>query len=207
MIRARLAGGVPALLLFAWSGVGCGSKTVVTPTAPAPVAEAAPRPPRRPVGSVVETQNSGPLPAAGSVSAEAVPAGPAPLAGKAGQLPKSTEAEPLREGNSAEEGTEVGVEGPKATAARGAIPRLGPVLTREQRRDRNRLIDRDLDAAGRIVEGIVAHDLTAGQVNSVRRIREFLRQADEARSRDPALAGNLAGRAALLARDLAASLN
>ena len=60
MIRARLAGGAPALLLFALSGVGCGSKTVVTPTAPAPVAEAASRPPRRPVGSVVETQNSGP---------------------------------------------------------------------------------------------------------------------------------------------------
>ncbi len=207
MIRERSAGGALAAVLFTLSGVGCGTKTVATPAAPEPVVEAAAPAPRRSVGSVVETQNSGPLPAAAPVSVEAAPTGPEPLAGEAGRLPKGTEAEPPREGNSADEGADEGSEGPKATAARGVIPRLGPVLTREQRRERNRLIDRDLDAARRIVRGIVAGDLTAEQVNSVRRIREFLRQAEEARSRDPALARNLADRAALLARDLAASLD
>ena len=206
MIRERSAGGALAAVLFTLSGVGCGTKTVATPAAPEPVVEAAAPAPRRSVGSVVETQNSGPLPAAAPVFVEAAPTGPEPLAGEAGRLPKGPEAEPLREG-SADEGADEGSERPKATAARGVIPRLGPVLTREQRRERNRLIDRDLDAARRIVTGIVAGDLTAEQVNSVRRIREFLRQAEEARSRDPALARNLADRAALLARDLAASLD
>ena len=207
MIRERPAGGAAAAVLFALSGVGCGTKTVATPPAPEPVVEAAAPAPRRSVGSVVETQNSGPLPVARPVSVEAAPAGPEPLAGEAGRLPKGIEAEPLREGNSADKGGDQGGEGPKAATPRSVIPRLGPVLTRDQRRQRSRLIDRDLDAARRIVTGIVGRDLTAEQINTVRRIREFLRQGDEARSRDPALARNLADRAALLARDLAAGLN
>ena len=207
MIRERPAWGAVAAVLLALSGIGCGTKTVATPPAPEPVVKAVAPALRRPVGSVVETQNSGPLPAAVPVPVEAAPAGPEPLAGEAGRLPKGKEAEPSREGNSADEGIEEGAEGPKATAGRSTIPRLGPVLTREQRRERNRLIDRDLDAARRIVAGIVARELTTEQVNSVRRIREFLRQAEEVRSRDPALARNLADRAALLARDLAAGLD
>jgi hypothetical protein len=203
MIRERPAGGALAAVLFALSGVGCGTKTVATPPAPEPVVEAAAPEPHRSVGSVVETQNSGPLPVARPVSVEAAPAGPEPLAGEAGRLPKGIGAEPLREGNSADKGGEA----PKAATPRGAMPRLGPVLTRDERRQRSRLIDRDLDAARRIVTGIVGRDLTAEQINTVRRIREFLRQTDEARSRDPALARNLADRAALLARDLAASLD
>ena len=201
MIRER-SGEVLAAVLLTLSGLGCGTKTVATPAAPEPVVEVAAPAPRRPVGSVVETQNSGPLPAVAPLTVETAPAGPEPLAGEAGRLPKGTETEPLREGNSADEGSRG-----RRAAARGAIPRLGPVLTREQRRERNRLIDRDLDAARRIVAGIVARDLTAEQVNSARRIREFLRQAEEARSRDPALARNLAHRAAVLARDLAAGLD
>ncbi len=205
MIRER-SGEVLAAVLLTLSGLGCGTKTVATPAAPEPVVEVAAPAPRRPVGSVVETQNSGPLPAVAPLTVETAPAGPEPLAGEAGRLPKGTETEPLREGNSADKGADEGSRG-RREAARGAIPRLGPVLTREQRRERNRLIDRDLDAARRIVAGIVARDLTAEQVNSARRIREFLRQAEEARSRDPALARNLAHRAAVLARDLAAGLD
>ena len=206
MIGERPAGAAAAAVLFALSEVGCGTK-VATPPAPEPVVEAAVPPPRRPVGSVVETQDSGPLPAARPVSLEAAPAGPEPLAGEAGRLPRDGEAESLREGNSEDDVADEGGQGPKAATPRGAIPRLGPVLTRDQRRQRSRLIDRDLDAARRIVTGIVGRDLTAQQINTVRRIREFLRQADEARSRDPALARKLADRAALLARDLAAGLD
>ncbi len=206
MIRERSAAGAVAAVFLTLSGVGCGTKTVATPPAPEPVVEAAAPAPSRSVGSVVETQNSGPLPAAAPLSVEAVPEGPEPLAGEAGRLPKGAETEPLREKTSADQGADEGGGAPKVTTSLGVLPRLGPVLTREQRRERNRLIGGDLDAARRIVARIVGGDLTAEQINAVRRIREFLRQADEARSRDPALARNLAGRAVLLARDLAASL-
>ena len=200
--RARVADAV----LLALVGAACGSKTVATPTPPEPAVEAVVPAPARSVASVVETQTTGPLTEGPPVPAEAAVVGPEPLAGEAGRLPRAAGTESLGEENVVEDGAAETSEAPRATAPRRVIPRLGPVLTREQRRERNRLIDRDLDAARRIVASIVGRDLTAEQINTVRRVREFLRQAEEARSRDPALARNLAGRAVVLARDLARSL-
>ena len=76
------------------------------------------------------------------------------------------------------------------------------MLTAQQRRELNQAVDRSLDAAQRSVAAVVRHTLSADQVNSVRRIRAFLRQAEETREQDLALAKNLAERARLLAQDL-----
>ena len=82
------------------------------------------------------------------------------------------------------------------------VPRLGQVLSTQQRRELNETIDRSLDAAQRSVAAVVKHTLSVDQVNSVRRIRAFVRQARETREQDLALAKNLADRARLLAQDL-----
>ena len=82
------------------------------------------------------------------------------------------------------------------------VPRLGQVLTTQQRRELNETIDRSLDAAQRSVAAVVKRTLSVDQVNSVRRIRAFVRQARETREQDLALAKNLADRARLLAQDL-----
>ena len=82
------------------------------------------------------------------------------------------------------------------------VPRLGLVVTTQQRRELNETIDRSLDAAQRSVAAVVKQTLSADQVNSVRRIRAFVRQARETREQDLALAKNLADRARLLAQDL-----
>ncbi len=76
------------------------------------------------------------------------------------------------------------------------------MLTTQQRRELNQTIDRSLDAAQRSVAAVVKQTLSADQVNSVRRIRAFVRQARETREQDLALAKNLADRARLLAQDL-----
>ena len=76
------------------------------------------------------------------------------------------------------------------------------MLTAQQRRELNQAVDRSLDAAQRTVAAVVRNTLSADQVNSVRRIRAFLRQAEETREQDLALAKNLAERARLLAQDL-----
>ena len=76
------------------------------------------------------------------------------------------------------------------------------MLTAQQRRELNQAVDRSLDAAQRSVAAVVRNTLSADQVNSVRRIRAFLRQAEETREQDLALAKNLAERARLLAQDL-----
>ena len=198
--------GLAAAALFALVGAACGGKTVAPPTPPEPLVEAGAPAPVRSSGPVVETQTTGPLADAPAVPAEAAAVGPEPLAGDAGRLPREV-AEPLEERKAADGGADPNSEAPGTTASRGVIPRLAPVLTRDQRRERNRLIDRDLDAARRTIASIVGRDLTADQINTVRRVREFLRQAEEARSRDPGLARNLADRAALLAKDLVRRLD
>lgn len=81
------------------------------------------------------------------------------------------------------------------------------MLTAQQRRELNQAVDRSLDAAQRSVAAVVRNTLSADQVNSVRRIRAFLRQAEETREQDLALAKNLAERARLLAQDLERGLH
>jgi hypothetical protein len=82
------------------------------------------------------------------------------------------------------------------------VPQLGPLISDQQRQIYQREIDRNLDQTRAALNTLMGKRLTADQGEGVRRIREFLRQVDESRASDVALARNLAERARLLAEDL-----
>ena len=191
------------LILVAGIFVSCGEKAAsAPPPAPRPAVVAQPEPPAPPAGPVSEPQTTARLPPVQPIPEGAVPEGPTPRAGEAAWLPAGPSAdaedEPSAEVNDA--GTPGGA--PAARPPVRPVPRLGQVLTAQQRRALNQAIDRSLDAAQRSVAAVVNNTLSTDQVNSARRIRAFIRQAQETREQDLALAKNLAERARLLAQDL-----
>ena len=204
--RSSIYSGGPAALflgvLAAASFVSCGKQAASAPPAPRPAVAAQPQPPEAPAGPVSEPQTTARLPPLQPIPEGAVPEGPTPLAGEAGRLPARPPAD--TEDAQPAEVDDVGAGGgapPPRPPAR-PVPRLGQVLSTQQRRELNETIDRSLDAAQRSVAAVVKRTLSVDQVNSVRRIRAFVRQARETREQDLALAKNLADRARLLAQDL-----
>ncbi len=79
---------------------------------------------------------------------------------------------------------------------------LGQILSTEQRRQYNQLIDQDLNQALKSLAALNGRSLTSEQVESAALIHTFIRQARENRDQDPIRARNLAERAALLAQHL-----
>jgi hypothetical protein len=98
----------------------------------------------------------------------------------------------------------------KPTADPGALgentptppPRLGELVTDAQRQDLNRQIDQAAARANASLEKLAAKRLSAGDAETVERIRGFLQQAESARIRDPHTALQLAQRADVLAQDV-----
>jgi hypothetical protein len=82
------------------------------------------------------------------------------------------------------------------------VPQLGPLISDQQRQAFQREIDRNLELTRAALATLMGRRLNADQSLGVRRIRDFLRQVDESRSSDSALARNLSERARLLAEDL-----
>ena len=204
--RSSAYPGVPAVVflgvLAAGSFVSCGKQAASAPPAPRPAVAVQPQPPEPPAGPVSELQTTARLPPVQPIPEGAVPEGPTPLAGEAGRLPAGPPAdtEDARPAEVNDVGVGRGTSAPRPPAR--PVPRLGLVLTTQQRRELNETIDRSLDAAQRSVAAVVKRTLSVDQVNSVRRIRAFVRQARETREQDLALAKNLADRARLLAQDL-----
>jgi hypothetical protein len=93
----------------------------------------------------------------------------------------------------------------EAAAAPAPVPQLGPLISDQQRQALEREIDRNLDQAKAALNTLRGRRLTADQTEGVRRIREFIRQVEESRAHDGALARNLSERARLLAEDLVRS--
>ena len=194
------------LVLLAGALISCGKQAASAPPAPRPAVTVQPEPPAPPAEPVSEPQTTARLPPAQPIPEGAVPDGPAPLGGEAGRLPlppADAEGEEPAEVNDVGAGRDRPTRPPPVRA----VPRLGQVLTAQQRRELNQAVDRSLDAAQRSVAAVVRNTLSADQVNSVRRIRAFLRQAEETREQDLALAKNLAERARLLAQDLERGLH
>jgi hypothetical protein len=79
---------------------------------------------------------------------------------------------------------------------------LGQILTSEQRKQYNHLIDQDLNQALKSLAALSGRSMTSEQVESATLIQTFIRQARENRDQDPIRARNLAERAALLAQHL-----
>jgi hypothetical protein len=80
------------------------------------------------------------------------------------------------------------------------------VLAPQQRQDYLREVEAMLGRAERALGTIRTHRLSSEQQLAASRIESFIRQAQEARNRDLALARSLAERADVLSRDLLSSL-
>ncbi len=81
-------------------------------------------------------------------------------------------------------------------------PALGQILTPQQQAEFRRSYQQSAQFARQTLSRLSGRTLSRDQAETATRIRSFLSQADEAQSRDPAVAAQLARRAELLARDL-----
>ena len=79
------------------------------------------------------------------------------------------------------------------------------LLSVEQRRAFNQEIDVGIQTARQLLNSLPLRGLSQDQRAAIKRIRAFIRQAQESRDHDLALAKNLAVRARVLAEDLASS--
>ncbi|MCS6954512.1 MAG: hypothetical protein RMK57_13705 [Bryobacterales bacterium] len=95
---------------------------------------------------------------------------------------------------------------PQPQAPPAPPPQLKQILTPEQRVALERSINHRLSRARATLAALRGKSLNAQQATVVEQIRTFIRQAEEARSRDLLRASNLAERADVLARELAAAL-
>ncbi len=86
------------------------------------------------------------------------------------------------------------------------VPQLGQILSPEEQQHYSRLTDEALGRTRGLLRQLDARRLTAEQKAAYDRILTFVRQAEQLRQRDLVQAASLAGRAAVLAADLAASV-
>ncbi len=94
---------------------------------------------------------------------------------------------------------------PTLPASPSSAPKLGDILTPDERKQYSAAIDQSLSHARNSLNSIGGRQLTKGRQAEVEQIRNFMEQAQATRASDPAGAKSLAERAEVLARDLAAS--
>ena len=186
------------VLFLAWESA-CQTKRVSVPLPPPPAASApaeqtppaapSPQPPSPAPTTTAPAQDTVPY----QLNKVPPPAAPAakkptrPVTAPAATLPSPPPAEPAA---------------PPAPA-----PKLGDVLTADERQKYTAAIDQSLSKAQTSLNAIGARQLNKDQQADVEQIRNFIKQAETARSSDPAGAKSLAERAEVLARDLAASFH
>ena len=196
-----LAGLLLAILTLA----SCGNKQVAA-SSPPPAPRVS-QPPRQqlPPGPVSEPQTVTALPSPQPVPPEAVPDTPGPLVPPpAPEISPQSEPSPRRPVASAPPAVSESPAQPETPAA--PVPQLGQMLSADQRRQYNQLIDQAIRRAQERL-GVVLNSSNSRpneeQLATIKRIRAFIRQADDARLQDLTIAKNLADRAVLLAEDLA----
>jgi len=96
---------------------------------------------------------------------------------------------------------------PVAPAPAAPAPKLGDILTPDEQRQYSASIDQSLAHAQASLSSIGSRQLTKDQQAEAEQIRNFIQQAQDTRSSDPAGAKSLAERAEVLARDLAATFH
>jgi hypothetical protein len=87
-----------------------------------------------------------------------------------------------------------------------APPAFGQILTPEQQIEFRRSYQQSAQTARQTLGQLSGRALSRDQAEAANRIRSFLSQAEEAQSKDPSLAAQLARRAELLAHDMLKSL-
>lgn len=193
--------GAGLLLAAMITQAGCGRKTTAAPP-PAPVAaEPVAELPERPAGVAWEPQTQEKLPPPQPIPPEAVSSQHSPLRIERSEQADEETSEPIAD--NAPTADEQAATPPDPAANPRTPFRLGIILSSEERSEYNRMIDRDLAAAeeslGRVLKGDGLRERSA----QLKRVRAFMRQAEEVRGEDLPLARNLAARARLLAEDLA----
>jgi hypothetical protein len=173
------------------------------PPPPEPRVSRTPKP-QPPVGPISEPQTVATLPDQQPVPPDAVPERPGPLVDQpeeeAGPKPQPAPPRPVA---SAPPPASESAAQPETPAA--AVPQLGQILSPDQRRQYNQVIDQAIRRAQERLEVVLANSrrLNEEQHTIIKRIQAFIRQAQEAREQDLMIAKNLADRAQLLADDLA----
>ena len=81
-------------------------------------------------------------------------------------------------------------------------PAFGQILTPQQQAEFRRSYQQSAQFTRQTLSQLSGRALSRDQADAANRIRSFLSQADEAQSKDPSVAAQLARRAELLARDL-----
>ena len=164
-----------------------------TPPPPRPVAEVKPPPPK--------VEQPGPPPKIESKepdvppAVDVIPTPPAPKPRRHRDPKKPTTAPPQTQPKEGEgENT--------TTPAVSPVPKLGEILSEDQRVQYLKICDESLGRAKAALTELRGYTLNAAQKQSVGRIKTFINQAEQARQRDPQTARQLAERADLLSRDL-----
>ena len=85
-------------------------------------------------------------------------------------------------------------------------PAFGQILTPQQQAEFRRTYQQSAQSARQALSQLAGRALSRDQADTVNRIRSFLSRADEAQSKDPSTAAQLARRAEILARDLLSSV-
>jgi hypothetical protein len=81
-------------------------------------------------------------------------------------------------------------------------PAFGQILTPQQQTAFRRSYQQSAQSARQTLSQLSGRALSRDQADTANRVRSFLSQAEEAQSKDPSTAAQLARRAELLARDL-----
>ena len=197
---ARMLGA--GLLLAAMiTQAGCGRKTTAAPP-PAPVAaEPAAGPPERPAGVAWEPQTQQKLPPPQPIPLEAISSEHIPLRVERSDQSDEETSEPIADNEPPAD--EQAATTPEPAANPRTPFRLGIILSSEERSEYNRMVDRDLAAAEESLSRVLNGGGLRERRAQIKRVRAFMRQAQEVRGEDLPLARNLAARARLLAEDLA----
>jgi hypothetical protein len=167
----------------------CASRRAdASPPTPAPIT---PTPTVTAPISVTQTQVQ--LPPPQPVPEAAIPARPPTTAIVGPERPPASPESP------APSAPPTAVEPPAPTPA---VPQLGRLLTADQRREYNRVINQNVLAAQASLDSLQQRPLREAQRSAIERVRSFLVQVEEARRSDLELARSLSDRARLLAEDM-----
>jgi type IV secretory pathway VirB10-like protein len=92
--------------------------------------------------------------------------------------------------------------GSAEAAAPSPVPKLGEILSDDQKLQHQKICDESLKRAREALAQLRGRSLSTDQKESVTRIKAFINQAEQSRERDPQTARQLAERADVLSRDL-----
>jgi hypothetical protein len=168
---------------------------------PHPAEEVKPPPPKvEPPGPPPKIDTKPPTEVPQAVAAIPTPPAPKPKKQKPKKPPASVAVQNPKDPPAA------GATGENGSAPPAPVPKLGEILSDDQKLQNLRVCDESLTRARENVSQLRGISLSQDQKDSLARIKTFIFQAEQARPKDPQTARQLAERADLLSRDLVKNL-